>query len=443
MTQPLEPTGTDLGARPSVAILVDDLISWIVAGVQPTGIQRVVSELVETAYECPHIDAWAAVAPRVTGGMSSVREVSRESLRLAARRDADDARLRALRNAGRLGSRILLPASLRRTAKSAYTRLVFATGGMRAPVSGRQRAADLILVPGAFWFGGYADRIGSLAKRGRPVRVVVYDLFPVRNPEWVDSEFGREFTRGLDAIAPLADRIVTMSRLVAAQVAERYPETRDRIRVGVPAIWAHGLRTGARVGGFGGPVAPVVGGSGAVIGHSTALPVVAQPFLLAVSTVEPRKNHRAIIDAWRLAKHDPRLADASLVIAGRHGWMADDIEAEIARAAERLQIVRLDHATDDEITALYDRCSATVHASWAEGFGLPVRESIAQGIPTLVSTAIPLDGLTGDTYTLFDPRDTSRLSELMVNAVVTGHVRAPIPTGEGTGWEPMLSALID
>jgi alpha-1,2-rhamnosyltransferase len=326
------------------------------------------------------------------------------------------------------------------TAKTAYTRLVVASVGPHASVSGNHGAEDLILVPGAFWFGRYADRIIDLARHGRPVRIVVYDLFPVRNPEWVESEFSREFTQALDAIAPLADRIVTMSRQVAAQVAERYPETRARIRLGVPAIWAHRQPTGAR---FGEPVAPLVGGSGAVIRDNSALPFVPQSFLLAVSTVEPRKNHRAIIDAWRLAKRDPRLADAGLVIAGRHGWMADEIEAEISRDAERLQIVRLDHATDDEISNLYDRCSATVHASWAEGFGLPVRESIAQGIPTLVSTAIPLDGLTGDTYTLFDPRDAKGLSALMVSAVVTGHVRAPIPTGEGTGWEPMLSALID
>ena len=430
-------------AMPSVAILVDDLVAWLVLGIQPTGIQRVVSELVETAYERPDIEAWAAVVAGDGTGAPLFQEVSRASLRRSAHRGERNARRRSLRLARQVARRVPMPRAMRVAVDRIYKRLAVAVGGFALSGSAAGRAPDLVLVPGAFWVGGYAARVIELAKSGPPVRIVVYDLFPVRNPEWVESGFGREFTLLLDAIAPVADRIVTMSREVADQVAERYPGTRDRIRVGVPAIWAHGPKAPAESTTPGADAASGADGTVAGIGAVPAGSVTPGPFLFVLSTVEPRKNHRVILAGWRLAKADPRLAHAWLVIAGRRGWLADDIEAEIAHDAERLQIMRLDRATDAEIADLYDGCAATIHASWAEGFGLPVRESVARGIPTLVSTTIPLDGLPGDTYTLFDPRDAEGLSALMVRAVVAGHVRAPIPTGEGTGWEPVLSALID
>ena len=145
--------------------------------------------------------------------------------------------------------------------------------------------------------------------------MIVYDLFPIQFPDWVVPEFTREFTEALDAIVPIADRIVTLSAQVADLVAGRYPEVSSRVSVGVPTLKAHApsiLAQGTETE----PPAPVLG-----------------PFLFALSTVEPRKNHRVILDAWRLARRDPRLSEAWLVIAGRHGWKTDDIEAEIARDA--------------------------------------------------------------------------------------------------------------
>jgi glycosyltransferase involved in cell wall biosynthesis len=159
--------------------------------------------------------------------------------------------------------------------------------------------------------------------------------------------------------------------------------------------------------------------------------------------VEPRKNVRAIVDAWRIVRADPRAAGVRLVIAGRRGWRSDEIEAEIARDGERLGIVRLDHVSDAQVDALYRDCLATVHASWAEGFGLPARESVVRGIPTLMSSAIPRDGLPDGTYALFDPADPDALAALILDAIERRPGRTPIALGAGTGWEPVLSALVD
>jgi glycosyltransferase involved in cell wall biosynthesis len=411
-----------------VAILVDDLATWIVTGHQPTGIQRVVSELLDTAAVRTDIDGWPAVS--LGGGDldAEVRlvEVDRDSLRWEAPTAGLRLRRRYLQAIRRAVRRTPLPPPLRRGARLAYLRLALAVGGIRASTTKGGRRADLLLVPGGFWSGDAAARIESLAARRMEVRVIVYDLFPVRNPEWCDPRLCRDFAAALAVVVSVADRVVTLSDEVARQLTVDYPILAGRVRAATPALGAHAQRRST------GP-------------DPRRLPVVAGPFVLAVGTVEPRKNHRAILDAWRIVREDPRMAHASLVVVGRHGWMADEIEAEIARDAARLGIVRLAHTTDDELEALYDGCHATVHASWAEGFGLPVRESVARGIPTLMSSTIPRDGLQDGAYETFDPSDARRLASLMTAVLLTARNRTPATPrpGDGTGWEPVLSALVE
>ena len=426
MTPGVEAALAEEQPRPrSVAILVDDLVTWLVAGHEPSGIQRVVSELLDTAYARPDIRGWTAVSAEGLRADENARlvEITPASLRWDVHRGGAPRGIRVLKLARRAAVRLPIPRPARRRAKAAYARFALRFGRVYALDDMAPVGPDLLLVPGSFWSGESADRIRRLAARGLPVRLVVYDLFPIRHPEWVVPQQRRDFEEALDALVPTCDRIVTLSQEVADQVATRYPGSAGRVRVAVPTLNAHAPRS-VRSGDV--MPSPVPG-----------------PFILALGTVEPRKNHRVILDAWRLVRADPAAAGAWLVIAGRRGWMADDIEAEIARDAERLRILRLDHLSDQVVDVLYRDCIATVHASWAEGFGLPVRESVARGILTLTSSTIPRDGLPAGTYSTFDPADAHALAELMVEAIAAGPVRTPIALGDGTGWEPVLSALVD
>jgi len=412
--------------RPSVAILVDDLATWVAGGLQPTGIQRVVSELLDTAYARPDIRAWAAIS---IGGLRPherllLSEVARESLRWEAHPGGPDWRLRGLRRAREVIARLPIPWRLRRAAKEAYARLSFAAAGIDIVDRSDEGARpEILVVPGGFWNGDSAARLRRLADEGVPTRVIVYDLYPVTNPEWCVPESVHSFDEAFGMLMPVANRVVTLSREVADQVVERYPAVNGRVRVAVPALEAHAPHSAA---GGGEVPSPVDG-----------------PFLLALSTVEPRKNLRLVLDAWCMVRDDPRAATVRLVVAGRRGWKSEDIEAEIARDGEPLGIVRLDNVTDAQVDALYRDCLATVHASWAEGFGLPARESVVRGIPTLVSSTIPRDGLPDGTYALFDPTDAAALAALMLDVIERRPARTPIVLGPGTGWEPVLSALID
>jgi glycosyltransferase involved in cell wall biosynthesis len=410
----------------SVAAIVDDLAAWVAVVTHPTGIQRVAFGLLETAFERSDLDLWPAV---ITGSAEEAStpqliELTRVSLLPVHGMHRRRARLIVLEATRRSVRRVRLPSSIRLRLKARYLRIARDSSQVETVSGARGRRADLVVVPGAFWTGDMAVRLAKLARGGIPVRLIVYDLLPVRHPEWVTRDFGREFGRALDELAPLADRLVTMSGQVAAQLAERYPETAARIVVGVPDLKAH---------------ARVLTGAGTTR-SSTQVP---EPFLLVLGTVAPHKNHRMVLDAWRLARKEPDVADSWLVIAGRPGWKSEGVEGEIRRLASSMQILRLEDVSDTDIEMLYERCVATVNASWSEGFGLPARESVARGIPTLVASSIPRDGLPAGSCRSFDPADPVGLAGLMIDQLRSGRTRRYVQLGSGTGWEPLLSALID
>lgn len=413
--------------RPSVAILVDDLATWVVGGLQPTGIQRVVSELLDTALARADIRAWAAVSgpDDASSGAPTLAEVTRASLRWDARPADVGWRLGGLRRARATVAGLPLPWRLRRVAREAYVRATLSAGGVERAGADAQvpRTPDVLVAPGYVASRDEAHRLRRLAAAGTRPRVIVYDLYPLTNPDWCVPGMDRGFDEAMRTLVPVVERAVTLSRDVADQVAALYPDLADRVRVALPTLEAHAPRP-----------AP---------GRGEVPPVVEGPFILALSTVEPRKNVRAILDAWQIVHADPRAAEVRLVVAGRRGWRSEEIEAEIARDGEALGVVRLDHVTDAEVGALYRDCLATVHASWAEGFGLPARESVVRGIPTLMSSTIPRDGLPDGTYALFDPADPVALSALVLEVVERRPERTPIALGPGTGWEPVLSALVD
>lgn len=413
----VEPLG-----RQSIAFLVDDLATWLAAGRQPTGIQRVETDLLQTAWARTDVDAWAALVAGAPGGADDIRlwMVDREAMTWGAR---PDPRVRALEAARRVIRSLPIPHRPRQAAKAIYLGLSLRIGHFHPSEVRLDSAPDLLVVAGGFWAGDIARRIAGLAMEGPPLRIVAYDLLPITHPEWFKAELRREFQEAFDILVPLADRIVTLSRHVADDVARLYPVAAERVRVAQPGLAAH---------------APKLVGSPHPEHHG-----VPGPFLLALSTVEPRKNHRVILDAWRAARTDPRMSDAWLVVAGGQGWLADDIEAEIARDAGRLNIRRLSGLGDAEIDHLYAACRATVHASWDEGFGLPARESIVRGIPTLLSTGIPRDGLPPGSCDEFDPSDAVGLSVLMTKYLVQPPVRRAVDLHGQLGWEPVLSALID
>ncbi|NQV53661.1 MAG: glycosyltransferase [Flavobacteriales bacterium] len=130
------------------------------------------------------------------------------------------------------------------------------------------------------------------------------------------------------------------------------------------------------------------------------------PFLLSVSTIEPRKNIQGLIDAY--AAMDPLTRKRfPLVLAGRKGWRSKlEIPEDCAGQIHFTGFVREEH-----LPALYTLAHGFCYVSLYEGFGLPVLEAMACGCPVLVSDRASLPELVGEVGILCDPESKASIAE--------------------------------
>jgi glycosyltransferase involved in cell wall biosynthesis len=132
-----------------------------------------------------------------------------------------------------------------------------------------------------------------------------------------------------------------------------------------------------------------------------------RPYVLAVGTVQPRKNHLGLIRAFARLER----SDVQLVIAGGRGWLYDDVVAEAERHADRVRM--LGFAADEDLPALYRGSALLAFPSFYEGFGLPVLEAMSCGVPVVCSSASSVPEVAGDAALMVDPHDEAALAEAL------------------------------
>ena len=240
----------------------------------------------------------------------------------------------------------------------------------------------LITVGPGDWFLGLdlAPRIVSsrwlhlLRWRRRGVRLwfVVYDMLPVQQPQWFAPISTRQFQRWLRTLALVADGTLCISR-TAQQGVDHWLQMQWGLPVG--AVPSHVVHLGT---GLGEPVA------GDLVGTSAPPPgpLGTAGFVLMVGTIEPRKAHGAVLDAFEVLWDEGE--PCALVIAGKPGWLVDALLARISDHPEAgRRLFWLNGPSDAVLEVLYSSCKGLVMASHGEGFGLPVAEALQHGKPVL------------------------------------------------------------
>jgi glycosyltransferase involved in cell wall biosynthesis len=156
-------------------------------------------------------------------------------------------------------------------------------------------------------------------------------------------------------------------------------------------------------------------------------------FILFVSTLEPRKNVARLVEAFaRLGDSgDRRVAGLQLVIAGRRGWLYQDIFAAIERMGVGDRVHVLDFVHDNDLPALYNLAEVFAYPSIYEGFGLPALEALACGTPVLTADNSSLPEVVGDAALLVPAEDVGAiaggLAQLVADAALRDRLRAAGP----------------
>lgn len=145
-----------------------------------------------------------------------------------------------------------------------------------------------------------------------------------------------------------------------------------------------------------------------------------QPYLLFVSTIEPRKNIAVLVDAFKILR--AREFRHRLLIVGRKGWLYQPTFDHVKQTGMSDVVDFLDFVPDDDLSALFSACDAFVFPSLYEGFGLPPLEAMACGAPVICSNASSLPEVVGDAALLVDPRDIGEIANAIARVLTDRHL---------------------
>lgn len=216
---------------------------------------------------------------------------------------------------------------------------------------------------------------------GKAAKVLtVHDLAFVREPKWHGAAAGTLRERTLAAIGQ-ATAVIVPSQATAVDVRAFAPAATVQV---VP---------------FGADHVP----EAIAAGH----PFGGRPYVLCLGTIEPRKNHRTLLRAWREIEGLRPL----LVVGGGIGWDSDDTVRELQAAVADGLVEWRQSANDREVWTLLHHAELLVYPSLWEGFGFPVLEAMQMGIPVVAHRCAPLEELTAGAATLVDATSPTALAE--------------------------------
>ncbi|QSJ18555.1 glycosyltransferase family 4 protein [Nostoc sp. UHCC 0702] len=146
------------------------------------------------------------------------------------------------------------------------------------------------------------------------------------------------------------------------------------------------------------------------------------PYLLFVSTIEPRKNITAIISAFNYLKQNYKI-EHHLVLIGKKGWKYEPVFTAIEASPWQKEIHHLDYLSDELVALFYSKADVFVYPSHYEGFGLPVLEAMTLGTPVVASNTSSIPEVTGDAAILIDPNEHIQLAEAILNIINDSQLR--------------------
>jgi alpha-1,3-rhamnosyl/mannosyltransferase len=264
-----------------------------------------------------------------------------------------------------------------------------ATSRLSRPMTAGAYVAWMALSDCDVFFGAnyFLPRLHAAVARRRVV--TIHDLTFKRFPELLQKETLENLDRMMQREVAVADAIVCVSESTRRDLLRFYDADPSRVH--------------AVLSGLGTP--------------AVAQPIDGLPsrYILFVSTIEPRKNLITLIDAYERLR-DSGGYDGSLVVVGKVGWKSESLVPRLRGRG----IVHLDYVPAAQLATVYERAEALVFPSIYEGFGFPLLEAMARGVPTIAARSSSLPEIGGEATLYFEPTDvdalTAQLTRLLNDA---------------------------
>lgn len=258
----------------------------------------------------------------------------------------------------------------------------------------------------------------------------IYDLAFLKHPEWCSPKIVGPFSRAVRQHALHADAIVACSAATRDDIVSLLGVDSARIHVvhGAVDIPAH---------------LPERDASAKLLARDLGIHT---PFLLFVSTLEPRKNIEGILHAFALAApHIPH----TLVLAGGTGWGMEGLPALLQSLQLGDRVRLLGYVTQPEhLPALYTAADAFFFPSHYEGFGLPLLEAMAHGCPVITARNSSLPEVAGDAARYVDPNDHQAMADVLSEVAQDAALRDTLSAAgrtraRGFSWQDAATRTLD
>jgi glycosyltransferase involved in cell wall biosynthesis len=291
---------------------------------------------------------------------------------------------------------------------------------------------DLLILAGVYWGKGFWPSVRKAKESGATIGAVVHDLIPIHYPQLCHPGWIKKFGEWFDQSIEHADFFVGVSQT-----------TIHNVRQYVQSHGIHGRWADDRFDSF------TLGANLPKTDCITPVQEAVQSFFagandpyLLVSTIEPRKNHTYLLDAFdRVWQESP---ETKLCIVGKIGWGCDHV---VSRIREHPQfgksLMMFNDLGDADLKFCYRHAKALVFPSIVEGFGLPIIEALNHGLPVLASDT-PIHREVGkELCQYFDLDDANslvaKIRETERTAQHTDQQRTPYPT---LTWEESCRDLL-
>jgi len=238
-----------------------------------------------------------------------------------------------------------------------------------------------------------------------PTLVTIYDLSFVRHPEWHPADRVKYFERYCLKKLPQADAILTISEFSKREIMGLLNLPPDKITVtllGVDRIFTPGRQR---------------------------VPGLPERYILSLGNLEPRKNLPVLVHAYASLPGDLQ-ERYPLVIAGAKAWHHHELNSTLSSLERKGKIILTGYIPQGVLPNLYKNASLFVYPSLYEGFGLPVLEAMASGVPVITSNTTSLPEVVGDAGLLVDPQNVDALREGISRLLVDDTLRRDI-SGKG------------